>query len=53
MLFIALTEWTSKVNNAGKKSYRTIEENGLVTQRMVAVIPDIGIKAFFKKKNLT
>ena len=41
MLFIALTEWTSKVNNAGKKSYRTIEENGLVTQRMVAVIPDI------------
>ena len=41
MLFIALTEWTSKVNNTGKSHVLTIKEKSLVTQCMVAVIPDI------------
>ena len=41
MLFIALTEWTSTVNNTGKKSCTNYWKKGHVTQCMVAVIPDI------------
>ena len=54
MLFIALTEWTSKVNNTGKSHVLTIKEKSLVTQCMVAVIPDIQTQeAIMPKKKLT